>query len=158
LASPFRGGGQSLHSGRRGSIPRHPEMDAISDPRVQSVARIGHIDRSHSPRLTQVSLERHFALATPCAHVPGRYPGPSNLKSRVAHPWSWDIGSSTSAAQTSLNMVRSRRKARPFGLSTKLGASGKRSTIPEGNDAVARALFDGLRNRGQRVLSKERAM
>jgi hypothetical protein len=62
-----------------------------------------------------------FALAMPCTHVPGRYSGPSKFKSRVAHPWSWDIGSSTSAAQTSLNMVLSRRKARPFGLSTKLG-------------------------------------
>ncbi len=62
-----------------------------------------------------------LALATPCAQVPGRYAGPSNFKSRVAHPWSWDIGQSTSAAQTSLNMVHSRQKARPFGLSTKLG-------------------------------------
>ena len=46
-----------------------------------------------------------FALATPCTHVPGRYSEPSKFKSRVAHPWSWDIGSSTSAAWTSLNMV-----------------------------------------------------
>src|SRR3954452_8891064 len=33
------------------------------------------------------------------------------LQSRVAHPWSWDIGSSTAAVQTSLNMVISRRKS-----------------------------------------------
>ena len=46
-----------------------------------------------------------FALATPCTHVSGRYSGPSKFKSRVAHPWSWDVGSSTSAAWTSLNMV-----------------------------------------------------
>ena len=45
-----------------------------------------------------------------------------------------------------------------FRLEHAIGASGKRSTIPEGNGAVARALFDGLRNRGQRVFSKERAM
>jgi len=62
-----------------------------------------------------------FALATPCTHVPGRYSGPSKFKSHVAHPWSWDIGSSTSAAQTSLNMVLSRRKARPFVRRTNLG-------------------------------------
>ncbi len=61
-----------------------------------------------------------FAPATPCTHLPGRYSGPNKFKRRVAHPWSWDIGSSTSAAQTSLNMVRSRWRARPFGLSTKL--------------------------------------
>src|SRR5271165_853437 len=59
-----------------------------------------------------------FAPATPCTHVPGRYSGPNKFNRHVAHPWSWDIGSSTSAAQTSLNMVLSRRKARPFGLVT----------------------------------------
>ena len=68
---------------------------------VVPAVRVGLIDRSHSPRLTLVTLERRFALATPCTHVPGRYSGPSKFKSRVAHPWSWDIGSSTSAAQTS---------------------------------------------------------
>ena len=73
-----------------------------------------------------------FALATPCTHVPGRYSGPSNFKSRVAHPWSRDIGSSTSAAQTSLNMVLSRRKARPFGLSTKLGLQENGRPSPKG--------------------------
>jgi len=73
-----------------------------------------------------------FALATPCTHVPGRYSGPSNFKSRVAHPWSRDIGSSTSAAQTSLNMVLSRRKARPFGLSTKLGLQENGRRSPKG--------------------------
>jgi hypothetical protein len=62
-----------------------------------------------------------FALATSCTPVPGCYSGPSQFKSRVPHPWSGDIGSSTSTAQTSLNLVRSRRKARPFGLSTKWG-------------------------------------
>src|SRR3954454_25296527 len=114
-----------------------------------NLARFGRIDRSHSPRWPRVSFKRHFgalmtqalgaergspdwrwpatsgsgplALATPCAQVPGRYAEPSNFQSRVAHPWSWDIGPSTSAAQTSLNMVQSRRKAPPFGLSTKLG-------------------------------------
>ena len=39
-----------------------------------------------------------------------------------------------------------------------IGASGKRPTIPDGNGAVARALFDGLRSHGQRDFSKERAM
>ena len=107
-----------------------------------TVARVGLIDRSHSPLLPRVSFKRHFgalmtqalgaergtpdwrwpptsgsgplALATPCAQVPGRYDGPSNFQSRVAHPWSWDIGPLTSAAQTSLNMVHSRQKARPL--------------------------------------------
>jgi len=37
-------------------------------------------------------------------------------------------------------------------------ASGKRPTIPDGNGAVDRVLFDELRNHGQRVFVKERAM
>jgi len=80
-----------------------------------------------------------FAQAAPCTHGPRRYSGPSKFKSRVAHPWSWDIGSSTSAAQTSLNMVRSRRKARPFGLSTKLGLQENGRPSPKGT-----ALWPGL--------------
>ena len=36
------------------------------------------------------------------------------------------------AAQTSLNMVRSRRKARPFGLSTKLGLQENGRPSPKG--------------------------
>jgi hypothetical protein len=72
----------------------------------RSAARVGHIDRSGSPRLTQVSFNRHFALATPCAHVPGRYAEPSNFKIGIAHPWSWAIGSSTSAAQRSFDYGR----------------------------------------------------
>jgi hypothetical protein len=47
-----------------------------------SAARVGRIDRSHSPRLTQASIKRHFALATPCAYVPGRHSEPSNFESR----------------------------------------------------------------------------
>ena len=85
------------------------------------VARVGRIDRSGSPRLTQISFNRDFALATPCAHVPGCYAEPSNFKIGMAHPWSWAIGSSTSAAQRSFDVVVSRQKARPFVLSTKWG-------------------------------------
>jgi hypothetical protein len=65
-------------------------------------ARVGRIDQSGSPRLRQISFNRHFALATPCAHVPGCSAEPSNFKIGIAHPWSWAIGSSTSAAQRSL--------------------------------------------------------
>jgi hypothetical protein len=134
-------------------------------------APVGLIDRSHSPRLSRVSFNRHFgapmtralcaergtpnwpwpatsgsgplALAMPCAQVPGRYAGPSNVKSRVAHPWSWDIGPSTSAAQTSLNVVHSRRKARTFGLSTKMGLQDNGRPSPKGT-----ALGPGFRSMG----------
>jgi hypothetical protein len=121
-------------------------------------ARVGVIDRSHSPRLTQVSFNRHFALATPCAHVPGCYAEPSNFKIGIAHPWSWAIGSSTSAAQRSFDYGRLPSESPAFRVEREIGASGKRPTIPEGNGAVARALFGGLRSHGQRVSAKERAM
>jgi hypothetical protein len=45
-----------------------------------------------------------------------------------------------------------------FRLEHEIGASGQRPTIALGNGAVARAVFDGLRNHGQRVFSKEPAM
>ena len=45
-----------------------------------------------------------------------------------------------------------------FRLEHKIEASGKRPTIPDGNGAVARVLFVGPRNHGQRVFVKERAM
>jgi hypothetical protein len=123
-----------------------------------AVARFGLIDRSGSPRLTQISFNRHFALATPCAHVPGCYAEPSNFKIGIAHPWSWAIGSSTSAAQRSFDYGRLPSESPAFRVEREIGASGKRPTIPEGNGAVARALFGGLLSHGQRVSAKERAM
>ena len=84
------------------------------------LARVGLIDRSHSPRLPRVSFKLHFgalmthavcaegetpdwrsppsdgsgpfATAGPCARVPGRYAEPRNVKHLVAHPWSWALG------------------------------------------------------------------
>ncbi len=68
--------------------------------------RAGHIDRSGSPRLTQISFKRHFALATPCVYVPGCYAEPSDFKIGITYPWSWAIGSSTSTAQRSFDYGR----------------------------------------------------
>jgi hypothetical protein len=48
-------------------------------------------------------------------------------------------------------------ESRAFRLEHEIGASEKRLTIPEGNGARARVSFNGLRNYGQRVFSKERA-
>jgi hypothetical protein len=123
--------------------------DGIVRAKAGDTARFGLIDRSHSPRLARVSFKRHFgallthalcaegetpdwrsppsvrsgpfAMAGPCARVPGRYAEPRNVKNPVAHLWSWAIGSSTSAAQRSFDMVVCRRKARPFVLITELG-------------------------------------
>ena len=81
-----------------------------------------------------------FAIAGPCARVPGRYAEPRNVKNLVAHPWSWAIGSSTSAAQRSFDMVVCRRKARPFVLITKLGLQENGRPSPEGNGAEGQGL------------------
>src|SRR5204862_6624987 len=64
--------------------------------------------------------------------VPGRYAEPHNVKNLVAHPWSWAIGSSTSAAQRSFDMVVCRRKARPFVLITELGLRENGRPSPKG--------------------------
>ena len=134
------------------------ETYKMARPRLSRLARFGRIDRSGSPRLTQISFNRHFALATPCAHVPGCYGDPSNFKIGIAHPWSWAIGSSTSAAQRSFDYGRLPSESPAFRVERGIGASGKRPTIAEGNGAVAGVLFGGLRSHGQRVSAKERAM
>ncbi len=120
----------------------------------------GLIDRRHSPRLPRVCFKRQFgtvvthelcaegetpdwrlppsvgsgrfAIAGPCARVPGRYAEPRNVKNLVAHPWSWAISSSTSAAQRSFDVVVCRRKARPFVLITKLGLQENGRPSPKG--------------------------
>ena len=127
------------HSARRSNRPKPAFRKVIMDGDRRSDGR--YLEISESSCAEGATLDWRwpltygsgpFALATPCTHVPGRYSGPSKFKSRVAHPWSWDIGSSTSAAQTSLNMVLSRRKARPFGLSTKLGLQENGRPSPKG--------------------------
>ena len=132
-------------------IPRNSQLECLSklSCHAADLQRFGRIDSSQSPRLPRVAFNRQFgalitqalcaergkpdwrrsatadsgplALATRYAQVPERYARASNFNSRVAHPWSWDIGPSTIAAQTSLNMVHSHRKARPFGVRTKFG-------------------------------------
>jgi hypothetical protein len=97
------------------------------------------INRGGSPRLTQISFNRHVAMATPCAPVPGCYAEPSNFKIGIAHPWSWAIGSPTSAAQRSFDYGRLPSERPAFRVEREMGAPGKRPTIPEGNGAVARA-------------------
>jgi hypothetical protein len=53
--------------------------------------------------------------------LPGCYAEPRNVQNQLAHPWSWAIGSSTSAAQRPFDMVVCRRKARPFASIAELG-------------------------------------
>ena len=158
-AEAHRDWSRRVRSGHSNSISKAQSAHRESASFVRhTLAHFGRIDRSGSPRLTQISFNRHFALATPCAHVPGCYAEPSNFKIGIAHPWSWAIGSSTSAAQRSFDYGRLPSESPAFRVEREIGASGKRPTIPEGNGAVARALFGGLRSHGQRVSAKERAM
>jgi hypothetical protein len=99
-------------------VPEHGGITSISQARQQRSVRSmsGQQPRGLRPspvparttdwRWLATSGSGPLALATHCAKVPARYAGPSNFKSRVGHLWSWDIGPSTSAAQTSLNMVQ----------------------------------------------------
>src|SRR4029077_4767928 len=115
-------GGSSTDSGQRQmSATGRPTQSP--GPIAIRAARFGLIDRTHSARLPRVSFKRHFgalmthavraegatpdwrsppyvgsgpfAVAVPCARVPGRYAEPRNVKNRVAHPWSWALGSTT---------------------------------------------------------------
>ena len=52
---------------------------------------------------------RAWTITTPCARAPRRYAEPKNFQIGNAHSWSWAIGSSTSAAQRSFDVVVSRR-------------------------------------------------
>src|SRR5208337_912000 len=83
-------------------------------------------------RLAAAVCLRAFTITTPCARAPGRYAEPKNFKIGIAHPWSWAIGSSTSAAQRSFDVVVGRRKARPFVLITKLGLQENGRPSPKG--------------------------
>jgi hypothetical protein len=52
---------------------------------------------------------RSSTFTTPCARAPRRYASAKNFPIGIAHSWSWAIGSSTSAAQRSFDVVVSRR-------------------------------------------------
>jgi hypothetical protein len=142
----FRGRAGSETDRRHRECGRTPSSPK---PTRSFVARFGLIDRGHSLRMPRVSFKRDlgalmthalcaegetpdwrspayvgagpFAMAVPCARVPGRYAEPRNVKNLVVHPWSGAIGSSTSAAQKSFDMVVCRRKAQPYVLITELG-------------------------------------
>src|SRR5205807_2331066 len=68
-----------------------PGLTHPGRPGGVAVARVGHIDRSHSPRLTQVSFKRHFGAFKTQALVLLRLRSSStlctsrNLHSRIAH-------------------------------------------------------------------------
>ena len=75
-------------------------------------ARVGLIDRSGSLRLTRVSFNRDFFFGKAFCPCSRRYAELSNFKIAITHPWNWNIGSSTSAAPRSFDMVVSHRRVR----------------------------------------------
>src|SRR5262249_3145164 len=82
---------------------------------------------------TEVTICPHtWTLTTPCARASRRYAEPKNFPIGIAHPWSWAIGSSTSAAQRSFDGVVSRRYARPFASSAELGLQQNGRPSPRG--------------------------
>ena len=130
LADLASSSGTYFNGRRRAQLTlRRPNTD---DSQAFGTARVGRIDRSvgrspcprrsidrsGSPRLRQISFNRHFVLATPCAHVSGFYAKPSNFKIGIAPP----LGAGPLAHQQSRGpeVVRLRsfavRKARPFVL------------------------------------------
>jgi hypothetical protein len=90
--------------------------------------------------------------------VPGRYGEARKVKNLAAPPVELGHWLINNRGPEVVRHGRLPSESPAFRVDLGTGASGKRPTIPDGNDAVDRVLFDGLRNHGQRVFSKERAM
>ena len=65
-----------------------------------------------------------FAIAGPCARVPGRYAEPRKVKNLVAHPWSWAIGSSASVCFRYQNRLKYSQVPALFSNSRQFSHSG----------------------------------
>ncbi len=106
------------------SVQREVSVEVlnISYSSIRATRRFVHCARrSDRPKRRTVTLRasvgstevtvclRSSTLTTPCARAPRRYAEAKNFPIGIAHSWSWAIGSSTSAARRSFDVVVSRR-------------------------------------------------
>jgi hypothetical protein len=106
IAAIQRRGGRACRGTRAG---RPEERDIPSDEARHGSTLVAGALRA-SVGSTEVTVCPHtWTLTTPCARASRRYAEPKNFPIGIAHPWSWAIGSSTSAAQRSFDGVVSRR-------------------------------------------------
>ncbi len=83
--------------------------DCRTDRRYLEVRASSYAERAQLNGGSQVILcLSALTLTTPCARAPRRYAEPKNFQIGITHSWSWAIGSSTSAAQRSFDVVVSR--------------------------------------------------
>src|SRR5271157_4474752 len=84
--------------------------DRRTDRRYLEIRASSHAERAQPKWWSEVIVcLRALTITTPCARAPRRYAEPKNFQIGIAHSWSWAIGSSTSAAQRSFDVVVSRR-------------------------------------------------
>ena len=84
--------------------------DCRTDRRYLEIRASSSVERTQLNWRSEVTVSlRALTLTTPCARAPRRYAEPKNFQIGIAHSWSWAIGSSTSAAQRSFDVVVSRR-------------------------------------------------
>src|SRR5262249_17490059 len=100
---------------------------------------------------------RSSTLITPCARAPRRYAAAKNFPIGIALV---ELGHRL-INQRGPEVVRCGRQpsvSPAFRVGRGIRASGEGPTIPQGNGAGGSAWFDGPRNHGQRVFSREPAM
>jgi hypothetical protein len=84
--------------------------DRRSDPRYLEIRASSYAERIQLNWRSEVAVRLLAStVTTPCDRAPGRYAEPKNFPIGIAHSWSRAIGSSTSAARRSFDVVVSRR-------------------------------------------------
>jgi hypothetical protein len=84
--------------------------DCRTDRRYLEIRASSYAERAQLNWGSEVTVcLRSLTLTTPCARAPRRYAEAKNFPIGIARSWSWAIGSSTSAARRSFDVVVSRR-------------------------------------------------
>jgi hypothetical protein len=109
------------------------DADCRTDRRYLEIRASSYAARARLNWWSEATVRlRALTITTPCARAPRRDAEPQNLSIGVANWLSWAIGSSTSPAQRSFDVVVSRRSARPFASSAELGLQENGRPSPNG--------------------------
>jgi len=93
-----------------------------------------------------------------CGRVCECYAASESSQRRVARPWSWAIGSSQARGPEVVHSGCKPSRILSFRVQHGLQAFGRRRITLDRNDAVARALFDGLMNHVWRLFTRRKQL